>query len=357
MKIRLGSIRRTKKGNVVADLFLFEDVEGIKFRLYMRRCGDVVLRFDTTNKGRAKLALCLLKRAGVDAKVHHKGVWHIFASLRGLAGADRTLKEAVVALIKAASEAGWVDAKKAERWIAKIEGMRIYNVGEKIAIYSKYPEVLEREAHLLREIGLIEGRHFTLKMPEDGKTGRLRILARGMAHIAWLSVHGSEGQRELAKEFLERVLRAAQIEGESAYRRVKKIIDGSISRSFVTLRGLEKRVEVSGKECVVKVKEGTAWLEDGRLKIAVAAEVDGIETKYEVSFVKMKKGGVAGFVRADTAEDAERIAVVIKAVTGISPTVVRMNNGAYMLRCNEKHLKALIRYAELADVVEKWLSN
>jgi hypothetical protein len=154
-------------------------------------------------------------------------------------------------------------------------------VREKLAIYSKHPEVLEREAQLLREMGLVEGKHFVVKMPEDGRAGCLRILARGLAYAAWLSAHGSGRQRELAEEFLERVLRAAQIEGEDVYRRVKRIIDVGISQSPASLRGLEKEVE--GR--VVKVKEGSARLdEDGRLKIAVAAEVDGVYTMCEISF-------------------------------------------------------------------------
>jgi len=93
----------------------------------------------------------------VDARVYHKKVWNIFASLRRLAGADRTLKEAVIEAVKAAAERGWIDAKKAQRWVAKIERVRTY-VGERLAIYSKHPEVLEREAQRLREMGLVEGR-------------------------------------------------------------------------------------------------------------------------------------------------------------------------------------------------------
>ena len=352
MEIKLAGVRRTGRGNVVADLFLSNEVGGVKFRLYIQR-RDVALRFDTTNKGRAELALRLLKELGVDAKVYHKRAWHIFASLRGLAGADRTLKEAVTAAIEAAAERGWIDAKRAQRWVAKIERMHIYSVGEKLTVYSKHPEVLEREAQRLREMGLVEGWHFTLKMPEDGAVGRLRILAKGLAYIAWLSIHGSGRQRELAGEFLGQILRTAQAKGGDAYRRVKRAVEAGMTRSSLTLTGLEK--EVDGR--MVRVRGGSAWLKDGRLKIAVEAEVDGVEARCEASFIKMKKGGVAGFVRADTAEDAERIAVVIKAVTGISPTVVRMNNGAYMLRCNEKHLKALIRYAELADYVERWIEG
>jgi len=190
-------------------------------------------------------------------------------------------------------------------------------------------------------------------MPEDGGVGRLRILAKGLAYIARLSIHGSGRQRELAGELLEQILRAAQAKGGDAYRRVKRAVDAGMTRGFLTLTGLEK--EVDGR--MVRVRGGSAWLEDGRLKIAVAAEVDGVEARCEASFIKMKKGGVAGFVRADAAEDAERTAVVIKAVTGISPTVVRMNNGAYLLRCSKKHLKALIRYAELADYVEMWIDS
>jgi hypothetical protein len=34
---------------------------------------------------------------GVDVKVQNKKAWHIFASLKRLAGADEALKEAVVA--------------------------------------------------------------------------------------------------------------------------------------------------------------------------------------------------------------------------------------------------------------------
>jgi hypothetical protein len=352
MEVKLAGIRRTEKGNVVAYLFLSDGVGGVKFRLYTRRRG-AALGFDTTNKGRAELALRLLKELGVDAKVYHKKDWHIFASLRGLAGADRTLKEAVTAAIVAAAERGWIDAKRAQRWVAKMGCVRTYSVGEKLAVYSKHPEVLECGAQRLREMGLVEGRHFTLKMPEDGAVGCLRILAKGLAYIAWLSIHGSGRQRELAGEFLGKILRAAQAKGGVAYRRVKRAVEAGMTRGSLTLTGLEK--EVDGR--MVRIRGGSAWLEDGRLKIAVEAEVDGVEARCEASFVKMKKGGVAGFVRADTAEDVKRIAVVIKAVTGISPTVVRMNNGAYLLRCNEKHLKTLIRYAELADYLEKWIDD
>jgi hypothetical protein len=86
-------------------LFLLDGATGVKFCLYIRR-SDVTLRFSTTNKSRAELATQLLKKMGVDVKVQNKKAWHIFASLKRLAGADEALKEAVVASIKTAAERG-----------------------------------------------------------------------------------------------------------------------------------------------------------------------------------------------------------------------------------------------------------
>ena len=38
------------------------------------------------------------------------------------------------------------------------------------------------------------------------------------------------------------------------------------------------------------------------------------------------------------------------------PAVVRVSC-IYVLRCNKRRLKALVRYAELADSVEKWMGG
>jgi hypothetical protein len=76
--------------------------------------------------------------------------------------------------------------------------MHTYGVGEKLAIYSKRLEDLERESQLLREVGLVEEGCFALKMPEGGGVGRLGILVRGRERIAWLSVRGTGRRREPA---------------------------------------------------------------------------------------------------------------------------------------------------------------
>jgi hypothetical protein len=67
-------------------------------------------------------------------------------------------------------------------------------------------------------VGLEEGRHFTVKMPEGGRLGYVRILREGLAYAAWLSVHGSGEQRRLAEDFISYILERAKEEGEDVRR-------------------------------------------------------------------------------------------------------------------------------------------
>jgi hypothetical protein len=47
-------------------------------------------------------------------------------------------------------------------------------------------------------------------MPEGGKAGYVSILRKGLKHAAWLSVYGTEGQRDLAAEFVKYILQRAE---------------------------------------------------------------------------------------------------------------------------------------------------
>jgi hypothetical protein len=40
-------------------------------------------------------------------------------------------------------------------------------------------------------MGLVKGKHFTMKMPEGGRDGYVYIRREGLAYAVWLSVHGS----------------------------------------------------------------------------------------------------------------------------------------------------------------------
>ena len=55
--------------------------------------------------------------------------------------------------------------------------------------------------------------------------------------------------------------------------------------------------------------------------------------------------------------DAERLAAVIKALTGVKPRIRHMKNGAITIVCSRKHLEGFARYAELADAIKKWLEE
>ncbi len=98
-----------------------------------------------------------------------------------------------------------MDADKAERWLKKLEegltlmeGWPRYNVrlakgALEVSFASTNPDSVARETQRLRDMGLEEGRHFTVKMPERGRYGYVRILREGLAYAARLSVYGTEG--------------------------------------------------------------------------------------------------------------------------------------------------------------------
>jgi GNAT superfamily N-acetyltransferase len=148
---------------------------------------------------------------------------------------------------------------------------------------------IKREAQRLREMGLEEDKHFTVKMPEGGKKGYVLILKEGLERAAWLSLHG-EGERQwLAAEFVEHILRRAEEEGEEVYRKALEVVEEGRASGFLTLKGLEKRVEVGGVEHVVKVIDGGTEFDVGRggrklLRIRITAEVGRVRREYAITF-------------------------------------------------------------------------
>jgi hypothetical protein len=166
-----------------------------------------LLQFQSKDRGRAELAARLLRLAGVGAEVKKEGsrdVWRIEASTDMLAAGRKELRKALAEVVRRAAENGWVEAGKAERWFEKLEsGLTLredwpkYHVGLSkgalVVIYrSTNPDNIEEEAQRFREMGLEEGRHFSVKKPEkDGEEGYVSILRKGLEHAAWLSEYGS----------------------------------------------------------------------------------------------------------------------------------------------------------------------
>jgi len=217
-------------------------------------------------------------------------------------------------------------------------------------------------------MGLEEGKHFTAKMPEEGRDGYVSILKEGLSYAAWLSVHGSGEQQRLAAEFVNYILQRAKKAGEEVYEKVREIIEEGKARGSLTLKGFEKKVEMGSKQYVVKVIDGGAEPEekqDGKklLRIKITAEVDGVRREYEITFGRYGRNAAVGRAVAGAdapggrEADAERFSALIKALTGKEPGVYRTKDGKIMIVCYEGHLKGFMRYTELADAIAKWLKE
>ncbi len=111
---------------------------------------------------------------------------------------------------------------------------------------STNPDSIKQEAQRLREMGLVEGDHFTVETEGDSY-GYVYIRREGLAYAAWLSVYGSGMQRELAARFVNYILRRAEEAGKEVCEKAQKIVEEGMSRSSLTLKDFEKEVEVDGK--------------------------------------------------------------------------------------------------------------
>jgi len=376
--IRWEGVRLTKSG-VAADLIISEGSIAVKYNVYLRET-DIQLQFVSTDRSRVELAARLLKLAGIGAEVKRKGgrdEWYIEATTDVLAAGREELRKVLAEIVRKAAENGWVEAGKAEGWLEKLERGRVlkegwpkYLVGlsgsgaPMVVFSSTDPGNIVREAQRLRAMGLKEGRHFSVKMPEEGRDGYVYIRREGLAHAAFLSVYGKdEQQRRLAAEFVEYILQRAEKEGEDVYEKATKIIEEGKTRGSLKLEGFEGRVEVGGREYVVKVIGGGAEFDVGRggrklLRIRIAAEVDGTRREYAITFGRYGSNNAAkGFAYVSEETDAERLAAVVEALTGVKPKIRRRSDGIIELVCSRAHLEGFKRFAELADAIEKWLEE
>jgi hypothetical protein len=161
----------------------------------------------------------------------------------------------------------------------------------------------------------------------------------------------------------------AREEGDDVYEKAKEIVEKGKTRGSLRLEGFEKRVEVGGREHVVKVIGGKAEFDVGRsgrphLGIRITAEVDGVRSDYTITFCRRgarNKAVGRAYARADAPggrkADAERFSALIKALTGREPGVYHMKGGKIKIECSQGHLEGLRRYAVFADAIEKWLEE
>jgi hypothetical protein len=382
VEVRVDNIRLTKSG-VAADLTISEAGATVKYSIYLWK--EITLEFQSTDRDSVELAARLLRLAGISTevkKMSNREVWRIWATTDMLAAGRMELRDALVKIVETARSNGWVDEKKAERWLEKLksgltlmEGWPKYEMGHarsgalEVRYRSINPDSIERERQRFRAMGLEEGKHFTVKMPEGGGIGYVNIRKKGLEHAAWLSVHGSEEQRKLAAEFIEYILQRSKEAGDDVYEKVKKIVEEGRTRGSLTLKGFEKEVEVGGKEHVVKVIDGGAELKESEggkklLRINITAEVNGVRSDYTITYARSGSNNAAVSYTAARSNtpggreaDAERLSALIKALTGKEPKVYHTGDGRIIIECSRTHLDGFKHYAELADDIEKWLEE
>jgi DNA-binding Lrp family transcriptional regulator len=383
VEVRVDSIRLTGNGNVAADLTISEGDIEIKYNVYLSN--KVELEFRSVDRSRAELAARLLRHAGVSAEVKKKegkNVWYVKVSTDKLAAGREELRKTIAEIVRKAAENGWVDEKKAELWLEKLERGRVLKEGWPkylvrliegalvVSFSSTDPDSIKQEAQRFREMGLKEGRHFSVRMPEEDSYGYVYIRREGLAHAAFLSVYGKdEQQRRLAAEFVEYILQRAEEEGENVRKKAEEIVEEGKARSSQTLKGFEKEVEVDGKKYVVKVRDGGAEFDVGRsgrklLRIKITAEVDGVLREYTITYSRRGSNNAAvgyAVARVDAPggreEDAKRLAAVVEALTGVKPKIRRRSDGTIEIVCGREHLEGFRRFAELADAIASWLEE
>jgi hypothetical protein len=369
LNVRWEGLRQTK-GGAAADLIISVGGASVKYNVYLRG-GTIVFQFQSKDRGRAELAARLLRLAGVGAKVKKVGgrdVWRVVATTDVFAAGREEPRKALAEIVKTARDNGWVEADKAERWLEKLEEgltlmegwpkykVRLVEGALEIRFGSTNPDSIKREVQRLGKMGLKEGRHFTVKIEGGGK-GYVYIRREGLAYAAWLSVHGPGRHRELAAEFINYMLRRAREKGEL------EVVEEGRARGSLTLEGFEKKVEIGGREHVVRVLGGDAGFKRGRgggklLRIRITAEVDGVKSDYVITYGRHGiRNEIRGYamVRAET--DAERLAAAVEALTGKRPRAYRTKDGAIIVECGREHLDGFMRYAELADAIAKWLEE
>ncbi len=91
--------------------------------------------------------------------------------------------------------------------------------------------------------------------------------------------------------------------------------------------------------------------------------MDGVRRDYKITYGRYGSNVARGFAYASAKApggreaDAERLAAVIKALTGKEPWIRRMKDGTIMIVCGREHLDGFRRYTELADAIERWLEE
>jgi hypothetical protein len=113
---------------------------------------------------------------------------------------------------------------------------------------STNPDSIAEETQRFRKMGLEEGVHFTVKMPEKDSNGYVYIRREGFEHAVWLSKYSpNEEQRKLAAEFVKYILQRACKKGGEVCEKAKEIIGKAEARGSLKLEDFKKKVKVGDR--------------------------------------------------------------------------------------------------------------
>jgi hypothetical protein len=170
-------------------------------------------------------------------------------------------------------------------------------------------------------------------------------LAEGVRRLVWVSIHGEEGQRQRAEEFLKFLEARASAKGAEVLRKLEALLEEGRGRGALRLVGLEKDgVKVLGVEAEEK---------DDKLYVTIKAEVDGVAGEYKITFYRERRGvrRLMFYVRGE--EAVARAVKLVEVLTGERPSVAEMPDGRTMIGGSGRHIDALARYEELREAIEK----
>jgi hypothetical protein len=355
VEVRVDNIRQTEKGHVAADLIISEAGVAVKYNVYLSE-NAIELQFRSTDRGRIELAARLLRHAGVGAEIKRRGDgdgWYVVATTDALAAGREELRKALAEIVKTARKS--VGEEKAKRWLEKLERgvvawegkkfeMRLAKGALVVHFRSTSRESVEEVAREFKAMGLEEDVHFTVKW--SGERGHVYLLAEGVRRLAWVSVHGEEGQRKRAAEFLKFLEERAKAKGAEVLRKLEALVEEGRSRGVLRLVGLEK----DG----VKVLDVKTEEKDDKLYVTIKAEVDGAAGEYKITLYRGKDGKryLHFYVRGE--EAVTRAVKLIEVLTGERPQVTEMPNGWTRIRGFGSHVDAMARYEELRETIERW---
>jgi hypothetical protein len=353
-----GLRRRTDKGLVAADLIISVGGVAVRYNVYLRE-NAIELKFQSKNRSRVELAARLLRLAGVDAELERESsrdVWRVYAYTDVLASASEELRDALANIVRRAVEHGWVDEKKAKRWLEKLEGgvaawegkkfmVRLSGGGAlEVSFRSTSRKSVEDVVREFKAMGLEEGLHFAVRWGGEG--GRVYLLAEGVRRLAWVSTHGEGEQRQRAAEFLKFLEERAKAKGAEVLRKLEALVEEGRSRGALRLVGLER----DG----VKVLDVKAEERDDKLYITLRAEVDGAAGEYKITFYRERRGirYLRFYVRGG--EAVARAVKLIEVLTGERPIAVEMPDGRTRIKGSGRYIDAMARYEELREAIERW---